>query len=157
MSNVRVSKRVKVPAGRVWEVLSDYGNIYKFHPKVKASSILTGNDRGLGAKRRCEFHDKSSVVEEITEWEEGKGFSLVLSEISMPLKRAEASMRVAPLGSDASTVTISMDYDVKYGPMGRLMDLMMMRGMMRKMFSQLIEGLEEYALSGGEGEKGKAA
>ena len=148
MRNVAVTKDVNAPAERVWEVISDYGGVHKFHPMVKTSPILTKNARGLGAKRRCEFYDRTSVVEEITKWDEGKSISVVLSEASMPLKRANATIRISPINGDSSEVTLAMDYDVKYGSMGKLMDMLMMRRMMQKMFFKVLKGLEHHVVTG---------
>lgn len=148
MSNLAVTIEVNAPAERVWEVVSDFGGVHKFHPLVETSPLLTKNDRGLGAKRRCEFYDKTSIVEEVTKWDEGKSYSVVISEASMPLKRANATMRISPIDGDSSEVILAMDYEVKYGPVGKLMDMFMMRRMMGKMFGKVLKGLAHHAATG---------
>lgn len=148
MSKVTQTKNINAPAERVWEIIADFGNVHKYHPIVKSADLLRNKDRGIGAKRRCHFYDNTSLVEEITDWDEGNGFTVDLTEASMPLKQAQASMRVTPTGAKSSIVTIEMEYVVKYGLMGKLMDVMMMRRMMGKMFTKILSSLEHHVLTG---------
>lgn len=39
MSKFTITKRTEVPAGRLWEIISDFGNIYQFNPNVRASKL----------------------------------------------------------------------------------------------------------------------
>jgi len=149
MACVEAKLNAKAPVERIWEVIANYGDIHLYHPKVKSAPILTDNDKGVGAKRRCEFYDKSSVVEEVTDWNEGSSISVVLSEMtSMPLKRADATIQVEPLDSKTSLLSIDMNFAVKWGPFGWIMGKMMIKPMMKKMFTNVLKGLEYYAVTG---------
>lgn len=72
MINVEKTVLVKAGINQVWDIVSDMGGVYKYHPLVKKSPVLSENAVGIGATRRCEFYDGSSVVEKITELKEGK-------------------------------------------------------------------------------------
>lgn len=139
----------KAPVERVWEVLSNYGGVHLYHPKVKSTPILSNNDKGIGAKRRCEFYDNSSVVEEVTNWNEGRSISVVLSEMSsMPLKRANATIQVLSVDSETSLLSIDMNFNVKFGPLGWMMGQLMIKPMMKKMLTNVLKGLEYNAITG---------
>lgn len=149
MACVEAKLNAKAPVNRVWDIISNYGDVYLYHPKVKSAPILSNNDKGIGAKRRCVFYDKSSVVEEVTNWNEGRSISVVLSEMtSMPLKRANATIQVEAVDSETSTLSIDMNFDVKWGPLGWVMGKLMIRPMMKKMFTNVLKGLEYYAVTG---------
>ena len=148
MSKTSITVNVNASTEQVWRVISNYGNVHIYNPLVERTSILSSNDRGLGAKRLCDFFDKTSVVEEVTQWDEGKGFTAVLSEGSMPLKTAHVTMRVISTGHKTSDVTIEMEYDVKFGPMGKLMDVLMMRNRIKMMFKKVLKGLDDHITSG---------
>ncbi|MGR3316865.1 MAG: SRPBCC family protein [Candidatus Anammoxibacter sp.] len=149
MACVEAKLNAKAPVDRVWEVISNYGDVHLYHPMVKSAPILSANDKGVGAKRRCEFYDKSSLVEEVTNWDEGRSISFVLSEMSsMPLKKANATIKVEPVDSKTSLVSINMNFVVKWGPLGWMMGKLMMKPMMKKMFTNVLKGLEYYAVTG---------
>ncbi len=149
MYRVSANKTVMVPVKRVWDLISDFGMIYRYHPSVKSSPIITKKEHGIGVKRQCEFYDKSMIVEEVTGWDEGRSLTFEIVEASkMPLKMAKATMSVSPIDGDVSEVTLSMDYVVKYGLIGRLMDLVMMKRMMRNMFHTILRGLDHHLLTG---------
>ena len=149
MSCVKAKLNTKASVDRVWEVISNYGDVHLYHPKVKSAPILSQNAKGLGAKRRCEFYDKSSIVEEVTNWDEGRSISVVLTEMSsMPLKKADATIKVEPVDSKTSLVSIDMNFAVKWGPIGWMMGKLMMKPMIKKMFTNVLKGLEYYAVTG---------
>ncbi len=97
--------RVKAAAETVWETLQDFSSIERFSSKVDTSPVVGAKSGGLGAQRKCTFYDKSTVVEEIVEYEEGKGFRIELSGYSMPLKSLQATMEVTPTTSAKAGTT----------------------------------------------------
>lgn len=148
MTQATLTKILNVPAETVWEIISDYANIKNYHPFVDTSPMLSGHERGIGATRRCEFYDNTSIVEKVVDWQEGQSYAVELSEGSMPLKEAVVTMRVSPVDANASEVTIEMDFVEKFGVPGKIMGVIMMRPMMKKMFSKVLDSLERHALTG---------
>lgn len=148
MTVVSKTMTVNLPADKVWTILSDFGGLHKFHPKVKNSPLLTEDGPGLNCTRRCEFYDGSSVVERVTHWDEGKGFTMEMSDFSMPILTATARMEVTPVSQSKSDVTILMDFVPKFGPIGVIMANVMMRPFMKSVFAQVIKGLEWHGQTG---------
>lgn len=145
VQHVEYTMRVNIPAKKVWEVLEDFSSIERFSPAVKKSPIMEGKASGLGAKRHCEFYDGTSVVEEIIDYEEGKGFQVELTEYSMPLKSLTAKMKVEKVNASVSDISMSMDFVVKGGPFGWLMGFMMMRPMMKGVIKKILTGLAYHS------------
>ncbi len=148
MGKFTLTKRADVPAGRLWEILSDFGNIHLFNPNVRASSVRGAKERGVGAVRRCDLYGKGHLIEEITRWTEGEGFSLEIIDGTAPLKHAEVTFEVRPLGEASSSVSLTMDYTVKMGPLGWLLDRLMVGRMLRGALGGLLDGLDHYARTG---------
>ena len=140
--------RINVPASKVWEVLEDFASIENFSSFVDSSPLLPGKTEGIGTKRICHFYDKTSVVEEIIRFEDGKSFDVVLTEYSMPLKSLHATMGVRAVNNATSEIYMSMDYVVKFGPVGWVMGALLMRPMMNKVLNSVLKGLAFHSSTG---------
>jgi len=146
--HVETTLRVNAPAEKVWEALRDFSSIERFSSNVESSPIVGDKTGGLGTKRKCTFYDKSTVVEEIVEYEEGSSFRIELSEYSMPLKSLRAQMGVTPVDDKTSDAHFAMDFVVKYGPLGWLMGNVMMKPMMTRITKDILKGLAFHVVTG---------
>ena len=103
---------------------------------------LTDGEDGVGSKRRCNFDDGTSVVEEVTKWEVCRKYRVRLSEMTaMPLHEMYAELSLEPLEDERVRVTWGMDYRVKFGPLGWLLGQTMMKLMMGKILDGNLKGL----------------
>ena len=141
------SRNIDAPAESAWKAISELDGIDKWHPEVKKSILETEKSHGVGASRKCDFYSGMSLVETVTHWNEGKSVTLELSQMNMPLKQAFVTLAVSPNGRQ-SKVTISMDLQPKYGPLGWMMGQVMMKPMMKKLFKSAIDGLEKHLATG---------
>lgn len=148
MSNITRSVIVQASTQQVWAILGDFGGVHRWHPKVETSPITNDISEGLGAERICNFYDGTSVKEEIVEYREGEMLKVVLSEFSMPLNHGEATISLRKLSDEETEVSFSMDYEVKYGPLGWVMNSLMMTPMMGKMFEQVLGALDHHVVTG---------
>ena len=97
----------------VWAVLGRYMHVDEFAPLITSVDALTEGEDGLGSKRRNHFQNGTSVVEEVTEWKPGLGFTVELSDMAaMPLHEASSQVSIAP-SAGRSSVTWTFDYRVK--------------------------------------------
>lgn len=146
--HVENKMRVNVPANKVWEVLEDFSSVEKYAFSVDKSPLLEGKSSGLGTKRKCDFYDGTSVVEEIIGYQKGKGFKVELSEYSMPVKSLVAGMKVEEVDAKTSDISMEMDFVVKGGPFGWLMGFFMMRPMLRGVAKKVLTGLAYHSATG---------
>ena len=145
--SVNQSLNVNVPAEKIWEVLGDYTSLENYASTVKSSSIVGDISSGLGAKRENTFYDGSSLVEEITRYQEGLGYKMKLSEFSFPLKYMNAEVGIKAIDSKSCTLSMSTDFVVKAGPLGWLMGLFIMRPMMKSIFKKQMNCLAYYCVT----------
>ncbi|MBW3695104.1 SRPBCC family protein [Vibrio sp. T187] len=139
---------VNVSAEKVWQVMEDFSSVEKFATTIKSSPIVSDIQSGVGAKRRCTFQDGSSLVEEITEYQPGQGFTMELSEHSLPLKSMVAEMRVTAIDEHRSEIYMSSDFVVKSGPLGWVVGHFIMRNVMKGVFKKVMSGLAYYSATG---------
>ncbi|MGI9370368.1 MAG: SRPBCC family protein [Ruegeria sp.] len=138
------TREIKASPEEVWAIMGRFMHIDEFAPLVSSVEALTGGENGVGSKRRCNFDDGSSMVEEVTNWEVGRGYRVHLLETDpMPLKEAYAELSIQPLSSGRSQVVWSMDYRIKYGPLGWILGQTMMKLMMRKVLDRNLQGLAD--------------
>ncbi|MEZ4339237.1 MAG: SRPBCC family protein [Sandaracinaceae bacterium] len=147
MSKIEITRHVDAPPSRVWEALADFGGIYKFHPLVERSPLLTEQARGLGAERRCEFVDGHHVCERVIGWDEGRSLQIEVYDGSMPLACAEGTLTVAP-ASGGADVTFAFGYEPTMGFVGRIMDALVMRRRMTDTLDKILVGLGAHLRTG---------
>jgi len=140
--------KVNVPAAKIWQVMGDYSSVEKFATTIKSSPIVSEISSGIGAKRKCTFNDGSSLVEEVTQYQEGEGFTMELSEHALPLRSMSAQMRVREIDSNSSELFMSADFVVKGGPFGWLLGFLVMRPIMKGVFKKVMGGLAYHTLTG---------
>lgn len=148
MPTAKSNRTMNATSSRIWAVLSDYSNIQVFHPLVQNVDQLSEVDRGVGAKRRCNFYDKTSAVEEITEWKEGQSFTCIITEAPMPVLDATATMGINEIDSDHCEVYLEMNYTPKWGIFGRILDVLILRMAMRNIFNKVLKGLQHHVETG---------
>jgi carbon monoxide dehydrogenase subunit G len=139
---------VRAPLARVWETIADVGTIAAWHPGVERSPVLSAHRTGLGAVRRVELYDGSSAVEEVTSLDEGRSLTVTMSEHTMPMSHGAATFAVEPDGDGRTKVTMTMDYEMKYGPLGWLMNAVVLRPILTKLFASVLKGLDHHLVTG---------
>ncbi len=148
MHNVTVKREMNNTAEAVWKVLDDYGTVYRYNPGVETSEILGEKKTGLGARRACHFYDGSSLKETIVRYVPNQGYSFMLSDFSLPLKRATTHFQLAPIHKDKCLLSVTIEFEPKFGPIGWLMAKLLMRPMLTKALNGLAKGIDDYMTSG---------
>jgi uncharacterized protein YndB with AHSA1/START domain len=149
MTVLTVSRVVSQPIARVWDALSDFGGIADFHPAVERSPLKEGSpERGVGATRTCHFYDGNSVEETVLESINEKVLVVEITKGSMPLARAVATIELASTADDRTQVDFTMDYTPKWGPVGALMDAMMMRKQFTALLTRVLGALDVHLDTG---------
>lgn len=148
METLTVTRIVDADPATVWPLIADVTLVQDWHPSVERVDLLSESRTGLGAARRCNFYDGTSVREVITELEEGKRVRVHLSEFSLPMKSFEAELTLRPTDDGKTQVTFKMDYEVKFGIFGKAMNVLMVRGQMSKLLGSVLAGLDHHARTG---------
>ncbi|MEO1681540.1 MAG: SRPBCC family protein [Pseudomonadota bacterium] len=147
MIHFQRSRDIDASPDAVWAVLGRFMHVDEFAPMITSVDALTTGEDGVGSRRRNNFRNGTSLVEEVTAWKPGEGFTVDLSDMAaMPLHEARSQVSITPNGG-RSNVTWTFDYRVKYGPLGWLMGQTMMKLMMGKIIDGNLKGLEDKVMS----------
>lgn len=149
MATEKYSLDIDAPASKIWAALSDFSNIQLFHPNVKYTDQLSKMDRGLGASRRCNFYDGGSAVESITAWDDDRrSFTCTVTEIAAPITDVVSGMSVEKIDSSHSRVHIYMNYTVKFGVLGKILNAVVLRFVLQAVFKKTVKGLALHVATG---------
>ncbi len=138
---------VNAPAPAVWEVLGDFSSVSTWAPAVTESHSINGGDRGPNAARHCEVKGFGGIDEFITEWKEGRGLAYEVKPFG-PMAGIEAKWVIVPMGGERSRVGFALKWGMRFGPIGALMNAMMVKRNMAKTARQTIEALKKRVETG---------
>lgn len=146
-TTIEIERAVAAPASDVWANLATYADIAVWNPNIAKSYLIDGSaPAGEGALRQCDFADgKNWIRERIVEWREGESYTVDIYEGTMPLQRARATLGVRPQGDRASTAFMRFEYTPKFGVLGTLMNVLMMKRMMSSTMAKVLQGLGDKA------------
>ena len=132
---------------RVWSILTDLVLLEKYDPTVKKSTLISKDKTGIGAKRKVEMLDGKNWFEEVlTIFEPNKALTYQLTNCSFPIKGLKHSYSFEKIGAQIKVKQV-MEYKVKYGLLGKLLDTLMIRKQTEKGIKQFFVGLKNFAES----------
>lgn len=142
--------RINAPKDAVWASLADFSGVWKYNPSVASSRSLSVADRGVGAERRCELTFGGAAVEErIVEWSETGHYAVEIfdGDRMPPIKNVTGRLAVREDG-DGSIVSGAMSYETKLGPIGTLMDRLIISKKFGGAWSGMLAGLKHHVETG---------
>ena len=133
---------------RVWALLADLEAVQRYNPGVRRAAIEGPQRTGVGARRSCDLLPKGRVVERVTLWEDGRAVGLEVAESDWPIRFMRWETRIEPQGSGAR-ITQSLEYRLKFGPLGWLLDRVVMKrkltATLDAVFASLVRNAERGA------------
>ena len=149
MTHVTKQTRINASKQQVWGIIADFGGVVNYNPNISNSYSTSENNEGVGATRHCDLLPMGSVEERVFDWKEGEEYSLEIIEGKKiaPFKFAKARIILEGDG-DQTVATVFFDYQLKYGPIGALMNGLFIKSQFNKALQSLIEGLTFYAETG---------
>lgn len=131
---------------KVWEVLYDIESVEHYNPMVKKATCISTVQAGVNASRECKMIDESTVKERIIDVEPNKALTMELYESTWPVH--DMKWRTAIEAKETGTlVTQKLEYKVKYGALGALLNTLMMRNKMDASLQEVFTGLKNYTES----------
>lgn len=140
-----------------WNGLAHYGSVDAFSPHVAQSFIIEGTtNAGLGAACQCSLSDgKKHVKERVTAWNDGSSYSVEVCNGTMPNRDACSAVRVKQTAPGETRAIIGIGSAPNFSPLGRLMDLILIKPRLSKVAGDSLEGL--YALVSAQDRTGKGS
>lgn len=130
---------------KVWNILTTPELLDKYDPTVKKTTLISPEKSGLGAKRKVEMLDgKNWFDEKIADFEPMKKLSYQLTDCTFPIKGLKHTCSFNVEGNNVK-VQQTMEYEVKFGILGKLMDAMMIRKQFDSGIKKFFGGLKSYA------------
>ncbi len=148
MAHFSTQIRINATTEKVWEVLADFGGIYRWNPGVRHSYSTSESSHGLLATRHCELLTGDDYLDEqILEWRDGESFKVDIYETNLPLHRNVVDFSIEADGS-GTIVTVAPDYALKYGLLGRLLNQIVVGPKFKKGMEDLLAGLKYHIETG---------
>jgi ligand-binding SRPBCC domain-containing protein len=143
MTVLENSIRIDAPPEKVWSVLSSLDVLDRYDPGVVKSEIVTTTRQGPGSARRCDLKPGGWFKEKVADWQPNESLSFELFECTLPVRSLKHSYTLTPDGS-GTVVRQRMEYDLKFGPIGKLMDTLMVRRKWQAGIESFFSGLKRY-------------
>jgi ligand-binding SRPBCC domain-containing protein len=138
---------VNASSQKVWEILTNLELLDKYDPTVKKSTLVSAGKTGIGAKRKVLMLDgKNWFEEKVTEFKPHEALTYQLTDCSFPIKGLKHSYSFENFGSQTK-VKQTMQYTVKFGLVGKLLDVLIIRKQSDNGIKKFFSGLKSYAES----------
>ena len=145
MAKLQNERTIRASREKLWSILANLGELERYDPTVSRSVPLSPSVKGLGAARKVDMKDgKNWFEEKITTWKPGEALTYQLTACSFPVSGLSHSYTFEDAG-DQVRVKQVMEYTVKFGWLGKLMDNLMVRKQTQAGIDKFFEGLKKYS------------
>lgn len=136
---------IGAPVEKIWDALSTIDRLDKYDPTVRKSIALTTSTSGIGAIRKVDMLDgKNWFEEKVTEFSPNEALTFELTACSFPIHELRHSYSFEKNGNEVRVKQV-MQYKVKFGWVGRLLDALMIRKQSDAGIKKFLFGLKSYA------------
>ena len=127
----------------VWAALADFGDVAAWAPYMRVSHLLGTQASGVGTRRAMQHELGFRFEEEVTAWREGEGYDFDVHRAPWPMKNVKETWNMAVEGNGVR-VTARVDYEMELGPMGTLLDALLVRFVVMREMRSGVRGLKAY-------------
>ena len=144
MTTIRHELVARCGPERIWQLLADLEAVARYNPGVRAARYVGAQRSGVGASRSCDLAPNGRVVERVTVWDEGRAVGLEVTESDWPIHFMRWVTRLEPT-KEGTRLTQDLEYAVKFGPLGWLLDRVMMERKLRTTLDGVLANLIQHA------------
>lgn len=136
---------INAPIDTIWSILTDLELLDKTDPTVKKATLISENKTGHEAKRKVYMQDgKNWFEEKITVFKPNEELVYQLTDCSFPIKGLKHTYSFQKTGNQTKVQQV-MEYTVKFGFFGVLMDKMIIGKQFNSGINKFLTGLKSYA------------
>jgi len=143
MTTLQHEVRIDAPVEAVWKAVSDLLAVQHYNPMVVSVRYVSDQREGLGATRRCDLRPRGWVEERVWDWAPARviGLEVVASEWPLVFMKWRTELQ-----NEGGTTLVKqeMSYKMKFGPLGAVMDVVMMRRKLDRGIREIFENLKRY-------------
>lgn len=147
MTVLENSIRIDAPRAKVWSVLASLDALGQYDPGVTKVEVVTPSREGPGSARRCDLKPGGWFKERVADWKPNESLSFELFECTLPVRSLKHSYTLTEDGS-GTVVRQRMEYELKFGVIGKLMDAVMVRKKWNDGIKGFFDGLKVYVETG---------
>jgi ribosome-associated toxin RatA of RatAB toxin-antitoxin module len=147
METATITQLIDADIDTVWAQITDVTALENWHPGVREVDLLSEAKTGVGATRRCNFYDGSDVREEVIE-SGPHAMRIRITGFKAPMKHFESAWSVRSTDSGATQLTVQMEYEMKFGVLGTVMNLLVVQGRMPRLIGKVLRGLDRHIATG---------
>lgn len=143
MTRLENSIFISAPKDLVWAALTALDELHQFDPGVKKATITSTLRQGVGATRQCDLTPGGWFKEKVTEWKPGEALAFELFDCTLPVRSLRHSYTFEA-AAGGTLVTQHMDYTLKFGILGKLLDALMVRSKWDAGIKSFFAGLKRH-------------
>lgn len=141
MSHVERTLGIDATPTEVWAVVADLDLVSNWNPNVVTAECSAGAF-GLGTTRSCEFSPAGRITEVVSAWEPERLLEFAVGRHG-GIREARMAIRLEP--DEAATRVIALaDYELALGPLGPVMDRLMVQRQLGRMLQRSLDGLKQH-------------
>jgi hypothetical protein len=149
LKKIHCEMQIRATADKMWEILTQYGDVSRFHAGVVESHKENGSDNraSLGCERICNIVDmglKIMLKERIVEYKEGQSYKYEVHEWkNFPIQKMYFGFKILDIANGYTNLGIEIEYKAKPAFLTPLM-----AGKMRKLARDVMLGYKHYTETG---------
>jgi uncharacterized protein YndB with AHSA1/START domain len=143
MSQLSTQVQIKAPANKLWKALVDLDSLSQWVPDNTNSETASQNSETMTTARYYDTDPFHNAEERATGWEEDHYYAYEVKNIGR-IRSAYNRFALNPVGEGETMLTQTLDFQMKLGPVGALMDTLVFRSQFRKQMEQSLAALKEY-------------
>ena len=147
MTTLHNSIHISASPEQVWSVLATLDALHQYDPGIAFSEVTSERKHGVGADRKCETKEGGWFKERVSEWQPHAALAFELYECTLPVKKLKHTYALRGDGG-GTIVHQRMEYQLKFGVIGRLMDVLMVQRKWNSAIKSFLTALKRYVESG---------
>lgn len=132
-----------LPGNSFFATLANLELVADYNPHVLSAKYISSLHTGVGAARECFLGNQGTVLERVTAVENGNSISMEMYEHDWPLHFMRWTTDLEQDGT-GTIVRQTLEYKMKFGLLGALMDSLMMRGRLDTTMDEVFVSLRDY-------------
>jgi carbon monoxide dehydrogenase subunit G len=134
----------KCAPAALWAVLSDLASVVHTNPLVSSVEVVGEQLGGLGAVRCCRLRPRGTVTERVCAYEHGRAIGFEVVQSDWPIISMTWRTEVTPQDRGAHLSQV-LDYRMKFGPLGRLLNALVMQRAIERNVGEALKGVVRLA------------
>jgi ribosome-associated toxin RatA of RatAB toxin-antitoxin module len=143
MTTLHHEVRINAAPEKVWSVLADLEAVQYYNPLIAQTRYISVSREGVGASRHCDFKPKGFSKERVTDWVPNRLLGMEVVESSFPMAFTRWKTQLTEDGK-GTLVTQDLEYEVKFGLLGKLMNVVMMKKKYDGILAEIFTGLKNH-------------